>query len=157
VAARIVDDLLGAHPNLRTVWWLPVDRDHRDDLDPNWRRLYDILHHRDLIPDKYIWFTTESCDALARYTITDRSLDTDELDHYWHRYPGGQEPKVFRRDRRDLRRAVAAHCGEIAAPIDGDRMGSSKSLPGVSPRRRSGGHLTPPANEIAYRSDVRAD
>jgi len=157
VAARIVDDLLEEHRDLRWVWWLPVSKDHRDDLYPNWRRLYDILHHRDLLPEKYLWFLTEPCDCLARYVITDRPIDADELDHYWRRYPGGIPTAVFRRTQPDLRRAVAAHCGELDAPIKGDRMGSSRSLPGVSPRRNSSGKITPPANEIAYRSDVRAN
>lgn len=156
VAARIVDDLLAEHPNLRTVWWLAVDRDERDDLADYWIRLYNRLRYHEKMPDRWLWFVFETSDECVRYLLTDRSIATDWLDRYWVRY-GGRPADVFDRSRKELRRDVLAHCGEIAADFGGRRMGSAESLPGVSPRRHSAGRVTPPRNEIAYRTDVPAD
>lgn len=97
---------------------------------------------------------------MARYTVTDREIDADELAHYWTRYPGGLGPEVTEYDREQIRRDVASHVGEYDVEHDGRRIGSSHTLPGVSPRRRSSGWTTPTDPGIVYSNwagDVLAD
>jgi hypothetical protein len=89
--------------------WLAVDRDDRNDLADYWTRLYNRLRYHEKIPDRWLWFVFETGDECVRYLLTDRSVPTDWLDHYWVRY-GGRPVDVFERPRREIRRDVLGHC-----------------------------------------------
>jgi hypothetical protein len=149
VASRIVDGILDDHPRLRRVWWLPVDLDEDHQLTENFGRLRQVLEYHGEWPETYIWFITETRDQLARYLITDRSVDTELLDRYWRERYNGLETRQFQLDQKTLRREVAAHCGRVTVDV-GRRMGSSMNLPGVSPRRRSAGQQSSPGHDLAY-------
>ena len=95
VASQLVSDLLDDRPDLRTVWWLPVEKDHVDELTANWRRLYEILDYHDQKPETYIWFVTEAGESVAKYCITDQAIDSATLNRYWRNYPGGLDVDVF--------------------------------------------------------------
>ena len=155
VAAQIVDDILRSHDDLRVVWWLGVEKANHAELTTRTRRLWDLLSYHDREPDKYLWFLTETDDQVARVVVCDYAVDTGFLNRYWAERYGSPTPRVLQLDQVAIRRLVAAHCGKLSVDT-GRRMGSSESLPGVSPRRNSSGKTTP-SHSDAYAGHPRGD